>query len=57
MKPKVKITITEAKQLQSIMEELSVMQKRSIFERFYDSITNLISNRKSFAPNELKTFR
>lgn len=37
MKPKVKITITEANRLQELL--------------------NYISNGKSFAPNELKTFR
>lgn len=30
--------------------------KKSLFERFYDRVGNFLSNGKSFAPNELKTF-
>ncbi len=30
--------------------------KKSLFERFYDKVGNWLSNGKSFAPNELKTF-
>ena len=68
MKPKVKITITEAYQLQEICKESNIdfpeldkfifklNDKRSLFERFYDYMTNLLSRGKSFAPNELKSF-
>lgn len=31
--------------------------KKSLFERFYDSVRNLLSGGKYFAPNELKSFR
>lgn len=48
MKPKVKITITEAEQLQS--------KKKSLFERFYDGVGNFLSGGKSFVPGELKSF-
>lgn len=30
--------------------------KKSLFERFYDRVGNFLSNGKSLAPNELKTF-
>lgn len=65
-KPKVKITITEAEQLQKILKESGVSvpslnfamhqaKKKSLFERFYDRVGMFLSGGKSFAPNELKT--
>lgn len=68
MKPKVKITITEAYQLQEICKESNIdfpeldkflfklNDKRSLFERFYDLVGKFLSGGKSFAPNELKSF-
>lgn len=68
MKPKVKITITEAEQLYKILKESGVSipslnfemhqaKKKSLFERFYDRVGMLLTVGKSFAPNELKPFR
>lgn len=65
MKPKVKITITEAEQLQLILKESGVSipslnfaihqaKKKSLFERFYDGAGNFLSGGKSFSPQELK---
>lgn len=43
------------------MRKLSIvlhkLDNRSPFEKFYDFMTDLISNGKSFAPNELKSFK
>lgn len=65
MKPKVKITITEAEQLQRILKEsgasipsinfaMHQAKKKSLFERFYDRVGMLLSGGKSFSPRELK---
>lgn len=40
-----------------ILHKLKRINMKNIFERFCDSVTNFLSGRKSFAPNELKSFR
>lgn len=49
MKPKVKITVSEIEKLNAISKEV----KKSLFERFYDSVGNFIGGGKSFSPKEL----
>lgn len=53
MNPKVKITVSEIEKLNFIANEV----KKSLFERFYDSVSYWLGSGKSFAPNELKSFR
>lgn len=38
-------------------KSINLLKRKSRFERFYDSVTNFLSGGKSFAPNELKSFR
>ena len=69
MKPKVNISVSEIEKLNIICEEVGIKSlsnkipdlvykfRKSRFERFYDSVTNFLSSGKSFAPNELKSFR
>lgn len=69
MKPKLKMSVDEFVKLNTIeaevftsgisnkIPELMSKLKKSRFERFYDAIGNFIGGGKSFAPNELKTFR
>jgi len=40
-----------------ISYKLKIINMKTLFERFYDSVTNFLSKGKSFAPNELKSFR
>lgn len=51
--PKMRMRMEEMKKLNYHFNQV----KKSRFERFYDSATNLLSGGKSFAPNELKSFR
>jgi hypothetical protein len=68
MKSKLKLPVVEAARLNEAFKEANVQCKslskalrkndpRSWFEKFYDSMTNLLSGGKSFAPNELKPLR
>ena len=52
-KPPVRITVSEIEKLNLISKEV----RKSWFERFYDSVSNILSNGKSFAPAELNGFR
>ncbi len=38
-------------------KSINLLKRKSRFERLYDSVTNFLSGGKSFAPNELKSFR
>lgn len=40
-----------------VLHKLKIIKMKNIFENFYDSVTNLLSGGKSFATNELKSFR
>lgn len=40
----------------NIPEYVEKLKNRSPFEKFYDQVTNFLSNGKSFTPNELKSF-
>lgn len=53
MKPKLKLTVDEFVKIHTLAADL---KKPSLFERFYDSVSNFIGGGKSFAPNELKSF-
>ncbi len=52
-KPKIKLSVDEFVKIHTMEAEF---KKPSLFERFYDSVSNFIGGGKSFAPNELKTF-
>lgn len=52
-KPTVRITVSEIEKLNLISKEV----RKSWFEIFYDSVSNILNNGKSFAPAELKVFR
>ena len=60
MKTKVKITITEAIQLQSLCTEAKInwtlLDNRSIFEKSIDYISDKLFGGKSCMPNELRSF-
>lgn len=69
MKPKAKITISEINKLNVIDEEIlwlgiknnipefiDKLNNRSLFDKFYDSISNFLSKGKSFVTDELKPF-
>lgn len=51
--PKMRMTMEEMKKLNYHFNSI----KKSRFEKFYDSISNFLSKGKSFAPNELKSFK
>lgn len=54
---KTKYTKQQIEQLNKMNHGAFVHVKQHWFDAFYDSVTNLLSGGKSFAPNELKSFR
>lgn len=53
---KQKITKQDLAQLNKMNKGAFYIQRNSLFERFYDTISKFISGGKSFAPAELKGF-
>lgn len=58
MKPKVKVDISQDVYFNTYEVKWSkTVKRKSLFERFYDNVSYWLGGGKSFAPNELKTFR
>lgn len=40
-----------------VLIKLKIINMKNLFERFYDAVGQFLSNGKSFAPNECKSFK